>query len=146
VEPALRPDAGSRHFARSSFVAVALTLACVPAAACGRTVPPADDVVIEWKMTPAVPTVNRETLAEFTVLDRARRPVRGARLRVEAHMTHPGMAPLVEPAAEQPNGTYMVRLRFSMAGAWVLFVKGAMADRRVIDRRVGETIAGGQTP
>ena len=121
-------------------------LACAPAVACGRTVAPADDVAVEWKMTPAVPIVDRDALAEFTVLDRTGRPVRGARLSVEAHMTHPGMAPLVEPAAEQPNGTYTARLRFSMAGAWVLFVKGAMADRRVIDRRVGETTAAGQTP
>jgi YtkA-like len=102
--------------------------------------------MVEWKMTPASPVVDGDTLAEFTLLDQSRRPVRGASLRVEAHMTHPGMAPLVEPAAEQANGAYTVRLRFSMAGAYVLFVKGEMADRRPIDRRIGETTAQSQTP
>jgi YtkA-like len=137
---ALPSDGVSRHLVQS-FVAAALTLACLPAAACGRTVPSAEDVAVQWKMTPAAPIVGGETLAEFTVLDRATEPVRGARLRVEAHMAHPGMAPIVEPAVEQASGAYTVRLRFSMAGAWVLFVKGELADRRAIERRVGETTA-----
>lgn len=144
-EPALPPDAGSRHRVLT-FAAAALTLACLPVVGCGRPVPLAEDVVVEWKMTPASPVVDGDTLAEFTLLDRARRPVRGANLRVEAHMTHPGMAPLVEPAAEQANGAYTVRLRFSMAGVYILFVKGEMADRRPIDRRVGETTAQSHPP
>ncbi len=41
-------------------------------------------------------------------------------MRVEAFMTHPGMAPVLETAAATRDGVYSVRLRFTMAGEWVL--------------------------
>ena len=62
-------------------------------------------------------------MAEVTILDQSRRPVKGAAFRVEAFMTHPGMAPVVETATPTSDGVYSVRLRFPMTGEWILSVK-----------------------
>jgi hypothetical protein len=119
-------------------------LGALAGAACARPVAPADDVAVEWRATPSTPLVDGETEVEVTLLDRARQPLNGARLRVEAHMTHPGMAPIIEVAAERGNGAYVARLRLPMAGGWILFVKGELADHRPVNRRVGEVTARGR--
>jgi hypothetical protein len=61
------------------------------------------------------------------------RPVTGARLRVHAFMSHPGMAPLSAPVEEQGSGRYRARVTFTMAGDWVLRLQGTRADGRGID-------------
>ena len=92
-------------------------------------------------MTPLAPVVDEQAQAEITLRDRTGQPVRGATLRLEAHMSHPGMAPVIERAQEQGDGVYTVRLRLTMAGEWILFVRGTRADNRPIDQRAGATAA-----
>ena len=92
-------------------------------------------------MMPLSPVVDEDARAEITLRDRAGQPVRGATLRVEAHMSHPGMAPVIERAQEQGDGVYTVRLRLTMAGEWILFVRGTRADSRSMDLRAGVTTA-----
>jgi len=62
-------------------------------------------------------------MVEATILDQSRRPVKGTAFRVEAFMTHPSMAPVLETTTPTSDGVYAVRLRFTMAGEWVLSVK-----------------------
>ena len=115
----------------------ALAVACVTLfVACQRKQPVADDLTVEMTMTPGPPVVGVDTRAELTLRDGARHPVRGAKLNIEGHMSHPGMAPVIATVAEGADGVYHARLRFSMGGDWVLFVTGQLPDGRQIKHRV----------
>jgi hypothetical protein len=121
--------------ARAGFITGAargLLLAAVATLpACQRIV--ADDVKVEWTITPARPAAGAPTAGELRVLDRGGLPVRHATLKVEAHMSHPGMAPVVASAAETGDGVYRVDLPLTMAGDWTLLLKGSLADGRLVD-------------
>lgn len=111
-------------------------------AACRRAPSVVNDVRVEWKITPSPPIAGGATLAELMLRDSARRPVRGARLRVEGHMSHPGMAPVMATAAERDDGVYEVRLPLTMRGAWILVVTGELPDGRRINHRIDVTSTG----
>jgi hypothetical protein len=113
------------------FVAAACTVA-----ACSRQPSVTDAVSVAWTITPSPPVAGAATLAEVTLRDGANRPLRGARLQVEAFMTHPGMAPEITPASERDAGVYQIPLRFTMRGNWILLVTGTLPDGRRIDHRI----------
>jgi hypothetical protein len=96
----------------------------------------ASDLTFEWTITPNPPTVGADAVGEVTMRDRSQHPVRGATLQIECHMSHPGMAPVIGQTIERGEGVYQVPLRFSMAGEWVVIVKGTLADGRRFDRRI----------
>jgi len=103
--------------------------------ACTRTAPPADDVRVEWRVTPSPAQVGPATLRLFLIgADGA--PAAGARLAIEGHMTHPGMAPVTADVRETDPGVYEAALRFTMAGDWVLVLDGALADGRRLRRQL----------
>ena len=64
------------------------------------------------------------------------RPVQGAALRVEGHMSHPGMAPVVAQAAERQPGVYEAAMAFTMRGDWILLVTGTLASGEPIEHRI----------
>jgi len=99
-------------------------------ASCARSEETPPHLTIGW--TP-MPAVGRESVAEIQLNEAMARPVTGARLRLEAFMTHPGMAPLSAAVEEQGRGRYRARVRFTMAGDWVVRLQGTRADGRRID-------------
>jgi len=111
-------------------------LACwsLVGACAGR--PMADDVSVTWTADPAPPVAGARTVATVTLRDAARQPVRGVRLEIEVHMSHPGMAPILAAADEQPDGVYRVRFQFTMAGDWIVLVKGTLPDGRTLNQRI----------
>jgi hypothetical protein len=70
------------------------------------------------------------------VLDATGRPVVGAHLRIEAQMSHPGMAPFLATASERGNGVYEAALRFTMAGDWIVLVTGSLSNGDTVEYRI----------
>jgi len=106
--------------------------ACWLTGACAR---PASDVTFEWALRPHPPVAGPAVLT-VRVLDAARRPVRGATLRVEGHMSHPGMAPVLATARDGEEGVYVADLRFTMPGDWILLVSGSLSNGARVQHRI----------
>jgi hypothetical protein len=121
---------------------VAAILVMMTTAACGQaTAPPAPDLTVHWQLVPAAPVVGRELVADVTL----RRPdgshVVAARLNLEGHMTHPGMAPVIAPLTETGSGRYRATLTLTMAGEWVMLVRGELSDGQRVQQRVADVVA-----
>jgi hypothetical protein len=95
----------------------------------------ARDVGITWTIEPARPAVQSVATVRFTLQNHRGEAIRGARLRLAAHMSHPGMTPLAAGVIDRGNGTYESRVELSMAGDWTLVVSGELADGRRITRQ-----------
>ena len=107
---------------------------CCLAAACGSS--RAADITIAWTIDPMPPAAAAITIVRFTLTDSQGTRVGGARLRLDAHMTHPGMAPVTSDVVEMSVGTYQSRIRLSMAGDWVFVVSGDLPDGHRITREI----------
>ena len=115
--------------------AIASCIATLLLAGCRTVASPDSGITFAWTIAPQPPRVGNAT---FTVnlLDRTAKPVTGAQVKLEADMSHPGMAPVFAKAAETAPGNYIGHLQFSMAGDWVILVRGALANGQRIDRQV----------
>lgn len=85
-------------------------------------------------LTPRAPLSGVPAVVEISLQDARGRPVRDADLRIEAHMAHPGMAPVVGTGTRRADGVHEVPLQFTMPGDWVLHISGMLADGRRLDR------------
>jgi hypothetical protein len=129
-----RSPAGACH---RRLLRVVVPVVCIGVSTvCVRNAGRAEDVSVEWKMTPAQPIAGTPSLGTLTLRDGARRPLGGARLQVVGHMSHPGMAPVVATVTERGDGVYQVDLRFTMNGDWILLVSGSVPDGRRLNHRI----------
>jgi hypothetical protein len=91
---------------------------------------------VAWDVEPVPPATGTETVARLTLRDDAGAPIPGARLRLEGHMSHPGMTPVVVSVSERGDGVYEARLQFTMAGDWTLVVAGELPDGSRVTREL----------
>jgi YtkA-like len=118
------------------LIAVAILLGIL--SSCGRMEradPMTQDAyVVTLAIEPAPPAVGPGTLV-VTLKDQAGQPVDGARLEVEANMSHAGMVPVLASTAESQAGIYRVPLQWTMAGDWSVDLRFTLPDGSRVVRR-----------
>ena len=96
----------------------------------------ADGIEATWDLEPGPPATDVPSVARITLHDTKGAAVSGATVRLEAHMSHAGMAPVLAPAVERTRGVYEAPFQFTMAGDWFLVVTGTLADGTRIEERI----------
>lgn len=130
------PAPGLRLRRLGAFASCALLL--LFAAGCKPPAPPAPDasLALSWRVAPD-PPVEGDLHLSFELTDTAtKRPVAGATARIEANMSHPGMAPVLATAREVAPGRYESELDLTMAGDWFLLVELDLPDGRTLSRQI----------
>jgi hypothetical protein len=118
------------------WVGAVLLLASL--AGCGRIYraepAPEDGYSVTLIVVPEQPVMGPSTL--FAGLkDPAGQPVDGARLDIEANMSHAGMVPVLAGTTESRDGLYRVPLTWTMAGDWYVDVVFTLPDGSRVVRR-----------
>ena len=92
-------------------------------------------VDVAWTLSPSPPGVGPAILT-VTLRGPTGEAVTGAAVRLEGHMSHPGMAPVVADARERAPGVYDLPFAFTMQGDWVLLVSVAPPGGGRVERRI----------
>lgn len=139
VEPRHRRGLSSFALHRPAL-AVAILAAAAAGGACRRA-PASSDITITLTVTPQTPVAGEPVDVRLSLRDGRSRPIAGATVQIEAHMTHPGMAPVIEPASERGGGDYVARPSLTMAGDWVLFADVRTTDGQRVRKEIGRLSA-----
>jgi hypothetical protein len=90
-------------------------------------------VIAEFQIEPKPVRVG-VVVVSLTLTHGASHPLTGARITVEADMSHAGMSPVLAQADEVQPGRYESRLSLPMAGDWVILWHGALASGEKLER------------
>jgi YtkA-like len=91
-------------------------------------------ITVEHEISPEPPRVGPATVV-LKLVDAGAKPVSGARITLEADMSHAGMAPVFQDAAETGPGQYQAHLRFGMAGDWVILLHVRLPGGQILERQ-----------
>ncbi len=115
---------------------VALAGAAVACGRAGRADPTTQDRYVVTLVTEPAPATEGEGQLVITLADPTGAPVDGARLDVEANMSHAGMVPVLASTAESRAGTYRVPIRWTMRGDWYVDLVFTLPDGQRVARRL----------
>ena len=101
---------------------------------CSRRIDASSLVTVEHTISPDPPRVGPTTVV-LRVTDRDGKPVSGARIELEADMSHPGMAPVLEETKETKAGEYQAEIRFGMAGDWIVLLHVRLPGGQTLERQ-----------
>jgi hypothetical protein len=96
----------------------------------------ASDISFHWSVSPSPPATGPARFSAALAEPATGRPVRGAAIKLEGDMSHPGMQPVFGTAREVAPGVYEAAIDFTMAGDWVLLVDATLRDGRTLQRQV----------
>jgi hypothetical protein len=104
----------------------------------------AADVHVAWRIDPTPPVAGTSAVVRVRLAHGDGSPVTGAQLQLEAHMSHPGMAPSTATVIESGGGAYEARVLLPMAGDWTFVVTGRLPDgsRTTSETRIAAVPAG----
>lgn len=114
---------------------IAIVTVFLAVSSCGHGTSSASQLEVGWTLRPQAPAVGPATLT-ITLRDRAGDPVTGVKVRLEAHMSHAGMAPVRAEATERSLGTYEISFAFTMPGDWVLLASALARDGTRVEQRI----------
>jgi YtkA-like len=117
-----------RNLLASSFTAVLFV------SGCSRAPVSSPGIAIEHAISPQPVRVGPITVT-LQLADAAAKPIVGARITVEADMTHPGMSPVFGVAEEVAPGQYQSQVRLGMAGDWVILLHATLPDGKKLERQ-----------
>ncbi len=114
-----------------------LALVCatiVLVSGCRKPVESKPVVTIDFEISPHPVRVGSAALT-LRLKDSSGKPIIGARIALEADMSHAGMSPVFSETKEVGMGQYQGRLEFAMGGDWVVLVHVTLADGQKFDRQ-----------
>ena len=115
---------------RSSLVALCIWLAFAQ----GCRNEPLLDLTLAHEVSPQPPRVGPVTIT-LRLTDTAGGQVDGARITLEANMSHAGMVPVFADARETEPGRYQSTVELTMAGDWFILVHVSLTNGRKLDRQ-----------
>ena len=102
---------------------------------CTRPTNPPDLATIEHSISPEPARVGPASIT-LKLADAAGKPVTGAKIAIEADMSHAGMSPVFADANEGEAGRYQARFEFPMAGDWVVLLHITLPGGKRLERQI----------
>jgi hypothetical protein len=102
---------------------------------CSKSVEPAPVLGIDHEISPSPARIGPATVT-LKLADATAKPVTGARITIEADMSHAGMSPQFAEAKETDPGLYQAHLEFQMAGDWVILLHVTLPDGKKLERQI----------
>ena len=115
-----------------------VVLACAAflfAASCSRPSESPDSITVEHEISPEPVVVGLATIT-LKLANAGGKPITGAKIAIEANMSHAGMSPLFVDALEQPPGRYQAIVKFPMAGDWILLLHITLPGGKKVERQI----------
>src|ERR1044072_689065 len=92
------------------------------------------DLTVVHEVSPQPPRVGRVVIT-LRLISASRKPVIGARVRLEGNMSHAGMSPVFADTLEVAPGDYRANVELSMAGDWIILAHLTLRDGAKLERQ-----------